>query len=81
MLNLTPHRRLKIPDGLAILAAVLLIGSSVVGVSSNENTLATVDECDITLTVKNIESDFKVIDDAVKHKSHVLKLGLQLFRR
>lgn len=81
MLNLTPHRRFRIPDGLAIFAAVLLIGSSVTGVSSNENNLAAVDDNDITLAVKNIETDIKVIDDAVKQKSHALKLGLQLFRR
>ncbi len=81
MLNLTPHRRLQIPNGLAIFAAVLLIGSSVAGVNSNQNDLAAATENDISVAVKNIESDINNIGDVVKQSSHVLKLGLQLFRR
>lgn len=86
MLNLTPHRRLKIPHGLAIFAAILLIGSSVAGTSPNQGALASVNENEITIATKNMENDIHVIDesvirDTVKHNSHVLKLGLQLFQR
>jgi|GEM_PF-3382515 len=81
MLNLTPHRRLQIPHGLAIFAAVLLIGSSVAGSNPNQDDLASVDQNEITIAAKNMENDINVIRDTVKHKSHVLKLGLQLFQR
>ena len=81
MLNLTPHRRLQIPNGLAIFAAVLLIGSSVAGVSSSQNDLATANESEIIVAVQDIETDINAIGDAVKQSSHVLKLGLQLFQR
>lgn len=81
MLNLTPHRRLQIPNGLAIFAAILLIGSSVAGIGSNQDDLAGVHESDITAATKDIESEINVISDTIKQSPHVLRLGLRLFQR
>ena len=80
MLNLTPHHRLHIPNGLAIFAAVLLIGSSLVGVSSNQDDPAAVNKNDIIMTAKHLETDINDIGNVVKQTSHALKLGLRLFR-
>lgn len=81
MLNLTPHRRFHIPNGLAVVAAVLLIGSSLVSINAApKNTLA-MDDCDKQSLVTSVEQDISIISDNVKQNSHVLKLGLQLFQR
>jgi len=81
MLKLTPHRRLQIPHGLAIFAAVLLIGSSVSGTGNHHNDFVSVTENEIAVAAQNVENEINVISEAVVKKSHVLKLGLQLFQR
>ena len=81
MLKLTPHRRLQIPHGLAIFAAVLLIGSSVTGTPSHQNNFASVAENEISVAAQSMEKEINEIGETVVKKSHVLKLGLQLFQR
>lgn len=81
MLKLTPQRRLQIPHGLAIFAAVLLIGSSVAGIGASQNDLVAKTENEITVAAQSMEKDIHVIGETVTKKSHALKLGLQLFQR
>ena len=79
MLNLRPHRRLHIPNGLAIFAALLLIGSSIVGYETTQGVYSSNQETRTSAKVQNAENDR--INDAVERKSRGLKLGLLLFRR
>ena len=79
MLNLRPHRRLHVPHGLAIFAALLLIGSSIVGYEASQDVYSSSQETRTSAKVENAETDR--INDAVEHKSRGLKLGLLLFRR
>ncbi len=79
MLNLRPHRRLHIPNGLAIFAALLLIGSSIVGYETSQGVYSSSQETRTSAKVQNAENDR--INDAVERKSRGLKLGLLLFRR
>ena len=79
MLNLRPHRRLHIPNGLAIFAALLLIGSSIVGYETTQGVYSSSQETRTSAKAENAETDR--INDAVERKSRGLKLGLLLFRR
>ncbi len=79
MLNLRPHRRLHIPNGLAIFAALLLIGSSIVGYETSQGVYSSSQETRTSAKAQNAENDR--INDAVERKSRGLKLGLLLFRR
>jgi len=79
MLNLRPHRRLHIPNGLAIFAALLLIGSSIVGYETTLGMYSSSQETRTSAKAQNAENDR--VNDAVERKSRGLKLGLLLFRR
>ena len=79
MLNLRPHRRLHIPNGLAIFAALLLIGSSIVGYETSHGVYSSSQENRTSAKAENTETDR--INDTVERKSRGLKLGLLLFRR
>jgi len=79
MLNLLPHRRLHIPHGLAIFAALLLIASSIVGYETSQGVYSSSHETRTSAKAENAENDR--INDAVERKSRGLKLGLLLFRR
>ena len=79
MLNLRPHRRLHIPNGLAIFAALLLIGSSIVGYETSQGVYSSSQETRTSAKAQNAKNDR--INDAVERKSRGLKLGLLLFRR
>ncbi len=79
MLNLLPHRRLHIPNGLAIFAALLLIGSSIVGYETTQGVYSSSQETRTSAKAENAETDR--INDTVERKSRGLKLGLLLFRR
>lgn len=79
MLNLRPHRRLHIPNGLAIFAALLLIGSSIVGYETSQSMYSSNQETRTSASAENAEGDH--VNDAVERKSRGLKLGLLLFRR
>lgn len=79
MLNLTPHHRLHIPNGLAVLAAVLLLVSSVASFNSSSDTDLSGVEASRVLTVES--SDSESINDGVANKRRGLNLGSLLFRR
>jgi hypothetical protein len=81
MLNLTPHRRFQIPNGLAVFAAVLLIGSSIAGFNKTPNDIGVINDGDPVSVVKEIDKDIASIGESVKKNGRVLKLGLQLFQR
>ncbi len=79
MMNLHPHNRFHIPNGLAMFAALLLLISSVVGYGVNQEVYSSGQE--IITSIKTDSADNDSINDAVEHKRHGLKLGLLLFRR
>jgi hypothetical protein len=79
MMNLRPHRRLHIPNGLAIFAALMLIGSSIVGYETTRGVYSSSQETRTSAKVQNAENDR--INDTIERKSRGLKLGLLLFRR
>jgi len=79
MLNLTPHHRLHVPNGLAILAAVLLLVSSFVGNNTNQEAYSS--GADSTAAMKMENTDGNRVNDSAEHKSRGLNLGSLLFRR
>ena len=79
MMNLHPHNRFHIPNGLAIFAALLLLISSVVGFEASQELYSSSQE--IMTPVKAESSESENINDAVEHKRRGLNLGLLLFRR
>jgi len=81
MLNLTPHRRLHIPNHMAVIAAVLLIGCTFAGFDSPATEMVAISEVEVESVAQKIDDDIASIGESVKTKSHVLKLGLQLFQR
>jgi len=79
MLNLLKHHRIHIPNGLAILAAVLLLASSTVGYKVNEDLQASEQQ---SVTAAKIETgENGMSGDVAQPKRRGLNLGLLLFRR
>jgi hypothetical protein len=79
MMKLLPHHRIRIPNSLAIFAAVLLIASSVVGFGANQDVQSSGQES-IT-AVKSDKANTNHVNDTAKHNSGGLNLGILLFRR
>ena len=79
MLNLVPHRRLHVPHGLAVFAALLLVASGFVGYEVNKDVYTSNQGKAISTQAASTESE--QIKDAVETRSRGLKLGLLLFRR
>ena len=79
MLHMTPHHRLHIPNGLAVLAAVLLLITSYAGYQSNQDADPAGMNSAPSATVNSDEND--KVNDAVTNKRRGLNLGLLLFRR
>ena len=75
MMNLLPHHRIKVPNSLAIFAALLLLISSVAGVASNQEAVSSGPTTNVSAKADD------TVNNAVKSKSRGLKLGLLLFRR
>ena len=75
MMNLRPHRRVQIPNSLAIFAALLLLISSVAGFETNQEAVTSGPKTKVSVRTEDS------INNAVKSKSRGLKLGLLLFRR
>jgi hypothetical protein len=75
MMNLIPHHRIQIPNGLAMFAALLLLISSVTGFKTSQEGYSSGQE-----TTTSIKAG-SGIDDSAENKSRGLKLGLLLFRR
>ena len=79
MLHITPHHRLHIPNGLAVLAAVLLLITSYAGYQSNQDADTAGMNSAPSATVSSDDND--KVNDAVTNKRRGLNLGLLLFRR
>ena len=79
MLNLLKHHRLHVPNGLAMIAAILLLVSSAIGYNAGQD-LQTPNQQNVTVAkIETSESDMG--GDVVKPKRRGLNLGLLLFRR
>lgn len=79
MLNLTPHHRLRVPNGLAVLAAVLLLVSTVAGFHANSEIGS--NGTDTSTIIKADSPDQDDMDDGVVSKRRGLNLGFLFFRR
>ena len=79
MLNLIPHHRFHVPNGLAMLAAVLLLVSSVAGFNSDPELNPAAEN--VTPSVKVENSDNNEMNAAAENKRRGLNLGFLLFRR
>ncbi len=75
MMKLFTRHRLRIPNQLAMLAAVLLLVSSVVGYESQQTASSSAPEA-IPAATKRVDSD-----DTARRRAKGLNLGLLLFRR
>ena len=79
MLNLKPHHRLHVPNGLAVLAAVLLLVSTVASFDSGLEVNSASIKAGPALKAESSESED--INDGVASKRRGLNLGFLLFRR
>ena len=78
MTHLLPNHRIRIPNRLAIFAALLLLVSSVIGYETSMDVHSSGNGLSPTSTVGSVEKDGS--NDAAQHKRRGLKLGLLLFR-
>ncbi len=88
MMNLHPHNRFHISNGLAMFAALLLLISSVVGYEASQEKVREAglgqvytSGQEIISSVKGDSAENDSINDTAEHKRRGLKLGLLLFRR
>jgi hypothetical protein len=79
MLNLKPHHRLQVPNGLAVIAAVLLLVSGYAGYNTRQDVHTA--EVESTPSVKVEGADDSNVIDSAEHKRRGLNLGSLLFRR
>ena len=79
MTHLLPNHRIRIPNGLAVAAALLLLASSVVGYERNQDIQSSGQGIAPTSNVDSSDND--AVNDAAEHKRRGLNLGLLLFRR
>jgi len=79
MLNLRPHHRIHIPNGLAVVAVLLLLIVSAANFVSMNGGVSQGQDSSISTSAEVMSSD-KVIKASGK-KSRGLNLGLMLFRR
>lgn len=79
MKHLLSNHRIRIPNGLAILAALVLLVSSVAGYGTSMDINAPGKSMTPSSNVDSVEKDG--VNDTAEHKRRGLKLGLLLFRR
>ena len=79
MLNIKPHHRLHIPNGLAAIAAVMLLVTGYAGYNTRQDIHTSGAESTPSLQVESTD-DSNVIDSA-DHKRRGIDLGVLLFRR
>lgn len=79
MVHLIPHHRIHIPNVLAVLAAVLLLISSVAGVETDQEVYSSGQEIKSSANIESKKEDS--INDVVENKRRGLNFGLSLFRR
>jgi hypothetical protein len=79
MLKLRPHHRIRIPNSLAVFAAVLLLISTVAGIDIRQNAVSSSQESGIP--VKAESAGVNKANQVAEKKPRGLNLGLLLFRR
>jgi len=79
MTHLLPNHRIRIPNKLAIFAALLLLISSVVGYETSMDVNSPIRSMTPSAKVESVDKD--TVNDTGQHKRRGLKLGLLLFRR
>jgi len=79
MTHLLPNHRIRIPNGLAVAAALLLLASSVVGYETSQDIHSSGQGVTPASSVDSSDNDG--VNDAAEHKRRGLNLGLLLFRR
>lgn len=80
MMRLTLHHKFRIPDGLAILAALLLLLSATAGYDASQ-AAHSASEGGTPVTTTDAGNDDDNIDATTANKRRGLNLGLLLFRR
>jgi cytochrome c biogenesis factor len=79
MMNLRPHHRIQVPNGLAILAVLMLLISAAANFETRQETNSSGQEAVMSAKVDKVGSEG--VNNAAKSKSSGLNLGLLLFRR
>ena len=79
MMNLVPHHRFHIPNGLAMTAALLLLISSVVGSETRHEVYSSDQNIMPSATIESTENSNA--NDTAQRSRRGLNLGLLLFRR
>jgi hypothetical protein len=79
MTHLLPNHRIRVPNVLAVFAALLLLVSSVVGYETIQDVNSAGQSITPSSKVESVDKDG--MNDTAKHKRRGFKLGLLLFRR
>jgi hypothetical protein len=79
MMNLIHHHRAHIPNGLAVLAAFLLLAAGITGLDKESEEYSSSQE--ITVAAKAEVNNGDSLNDTVENKRRGLNFGLLLFRR
>ena len=79
MMNLRPHHRIQVPNGLAILAVLMLLISAAANFETRRETNSSDQEAVMSAEVDKGGSEG--VNNAAKSRSGGLNLGLLLFRR
>jgi len=79
MMNFKSHRRVHIPNSLAISAVLLLLISSATGFETDRDDILSGQETSVS--EKTDDNGINSVDSTVNSKSRGLNLGLLLFRR
>ncbi|NOR20947.1 MAG: hypothetical protein GQ538_12770 [Xanthomonadales bacterium] len=79
MTHLLPNHRIRVPNLLAVFAALVLLVSSVVGYETSLDVDSSGQSMAPSSNVESAEEDGS--NDAARHQHRGLKLGLLLFRR
>ena len=79
MLKLRLKQKFRIPNGLAVFAALLLLVTSIAGFEANRGAVTSGQNFKPGMETETAQS--KGVEDVVERKSRRLNLGLLLFRR
>lgn len=79
MMNLRPHHRIQVPNGLAILAVLMLLISAAANFETRQETNSSGQES--VMSAEFDKGGSVGVNNAAKSKSRGLNLGLLLFRR
>jgi hypothetical protein len=79
MIKLLKHQRVQIPNGIAIVAAVVLVVSSIIGFEANREAYSP--NRDNERTAQTVGTETDSINNAAENKSRQFNIGSLLFRR